>query len=242
MTESNNKNILIEGKKVVKDENLNKADNIAMNNIKKENEEDKNIKDTTKKRGRKNKGSNIKGKHTKKDEDNLMNKIKRNFLNTFIRKLIMINLINKGTEIKKLPKSFMEDVSKEKNEPLFKMKISEILCEQEISTKYSTFGKYENKITVEKILKEKKETNVIKILNLTFEEAFILYRNEPKDKEKLEEMKYIIEGLKLLDEDNNYIGFQKFKKELKKKHEDEYIEKVEIACLRYKKYFEEKKL
>ena len=44
----------------------------------------------------------------------------------------MINLINKGTEIKKLPKSFMEDVSKEKNEPLFKIKISEILCEQEI--------------------------------------------------------------------------------------------------------------
>ena len=116
LTESNNKNILIEGKKVVKNENLNKADNITMNNIKKENEEDKNIKDTTKKRGRKNKGSNIKGNHTKKDEDNL--------------------------KIKKLPKSFMEDVSKEKNEPLFKMKISEILCEQEISTKYSTFGKF----------------------------------------------------------------------------------------------------
>ena len=114
LTESNNKNILIEGKKVVKDENFNKADNITMNNIKKENEEDKNIKNTTKKRGRKNKGSNIKGKHTKKDEDNLINKIKRNFLNTFIRKLIMINLINKGTEIKKLPKSLMEDVSKEK--------------------------------------------------------------------------------------------------------------------------------
>lgn len=114
LTESNNKNILIEGKKVVKDENFNKADNITMNNIKKENEEDKNKKDTTKKRGRKNKGSNIKGKHTKKDEDNLINKIKRNFLNTFIRKLIMINLINKGTEIKKLPKSLMEDVSKEK--------------------------------------------------------------------------------------------------------------------------------
>ena len=54
-------------------------------------------------------------------------------------------------------------------------------------------------------------------------------------------MKYIIECLKLLDEDNNYIGFQKFKKELKKKHEDEYIEKVKNVCLGYKNWFNNKK-
>jgi len=44
LTEINNKNILIEGKKVVKNENFIKADNITMNNIKNENEKDKNKK------------------------------------------------------------------------------------------------------------------------------------------------------------------------------------------------------
>jgi len=41
-------------------------------------------------------------------------------------------------------------------------------------------------------------------------------------------MKYIIEGLKLLDEDNNYIGFQKFKKELKRNTKMNILKKLKL--------------
>ena len=242
LTEGINKNIVIEEKKIIKNENIKKVNDIVMcNDIKEQKEEEIEIKkDEQKKKGRIKFDSNLKGEHNKKSGDNIINKIKGNFFNTFIRAFIKYNSINKDIQIKKLPNSYIADLSIENNERLFDKTISEILCEQEISSKYSTFDKFENKKIILKILKENKETNVIKILNLTFEEAFILYRNEPEDREKLEEMKDKIKGLKLLDEDNNYIGFQHFKKELKKKHEDEYIETVKNACLGYKNWFNNK--
>ena len=242
LTEGINKNIVIEEKKIIKNENIKKVNDIVMcNDIKEQKEEEIEIKkDEQKKKGRIKFNSNLKGEHNKKSGDNIINKIKGNFFNTFIRAFIKYNSINKDIQIKKLPNSYIADLSIENNERLFDKTISEILCEQEISSKYSTFDKFENKKIILKILKENKETNVIKILNLTFEEAFILYRNEPEDREKLEEMKDKIKGLKLLDEDNNYIGFQHFKKELKKKHEDEYIETVKNACLGYKNWFNNK--
>ena len=242
LTEGINKNIVIEEKKIIKNENIKKVNDIVMrNDIKEQKEEEIEIKkDEQKKKGRIKFNSNLKGEHNKKSGDNIINKIKGNFFNTFIRAFIKYNSINKDIQIKKLPNSYIADLSKENNERLFDKTISEILCEQEISSKYSTFDKFENKKIILKILKENKETNVKKILNLTFEEAFILYRNEPEDKEKLEEMKDKIEGLNLFDEDNNYIGFQQFKKELKKKHEDEYIEKVKNTCLGYKNWFNNK--
>ena len=242
LTEGINKNIVIEEKKIIKNENIKKVNDIVMcNDIKEQKEEEIEIKkDEQKKKGRIKFNSNLKGEHNKKSGDNIINKIKGNFFNTFIRAFIKYNSINKDIQIKKLPNSYIADLSIENNIRLFDKTISEILCEQEISSKYSTFDKFENKKIILKILKENKETNVKKILNLTFEEAFILYRNEPEDKEKLEEMKDKIEGLNLFDEDNNYIGFQQFKKELKKKHEDEYIEKVKNACLGYKNWFNNK--
>ena len=207
LTEGINKNIVIEEKKIIKNENIKKVNDIVMcNDIKEQKEEEIEIKkDEQKKKGRIKFNSNLKGEHNKKSGDNIINKIKGNFFNTFIRAFIKYNSINKDIQIKKLPNSYIADLS-----------------------------------IILKILKENKETNVIKILNLTFEEAFILYRNEPEDREKLEEMKDKIKGLKLLDEDNNYIGFQHFKKELKKKHEDEYIETVKNACLGYKNWFNNK--
>ena len=86
------------------------------------------------------------------------------------------------------------------------MKISEILMNQEISTKYSTLDRYENRKIIEKIYKENKEINVIKILELTFEELFIIFRrklNDPEDMKRLEEMKDKIDGLDLLETNNS---------------------------------------
>ena len=124
------------------------------------------------------------------------------------------------------------------------MKISEILREQPISTKYSTYPRFENKKIIDKIYDENIEKNVIKILELTFEELFIIYRiklDDSLDKKKLEEIKDKIEGLDLLDEKNRCKGIEELIEELKKKHEEEYIEKVKTVCLGYKNFFNDKK-
>ena len=147
--------------------------------------------------------------------------------------------------MKKLPnKGFISDVSKINNERLFDMKIKDILCEQPISTKYSTFDRFENKKIIDKIYKEKKEINVIKILELTFEELFIIYRrklNGPEDMEELEEIKAKIKGLDLLEEnENKYKDIGYLITKLEKDHEEEYIQEVKTSCLGYINWFNKK--
>ena len=176
--------------------------------------------------GRKKQDSGEIGQHNKNCKDNIMNKIKTNFFNDYIRDIIKKNSLKKDIDLKKLrTKEFIADLTKQTNERLFNMKIKDILCEQPISTKYSTFDTFENKLIIEKIYKENKEINVIKILELTFEELFIIYRRtlkDPDDIEKLEEIKAKIEGLDLLEE-NNWCGDIGYLIEkLKKNHDEEY--------------------
>ena len=239
------KEIIHEDKKIEK--KIFKAEKILMkNNLNKNNliEENKNENDKQKIFGRKKLDSDEKGLHNKKSKDNIVNKIKAYFFNSFIRNLIKEYAINKSIELKKLPtKGFISDLSKKNNEKLFNMKISEILREKPISTKYKTFDKFENKKIINKIYDENIEKNVIKILELTFEELFIIYRiklGDSEDKKKLEEIKDKIEGLDLLDGKNLRKDIGYLIEELKKKHEEDYIEEVKNVCLGYKEWFNEK--
>ena len=109
--------------------------------------------------------------------------------------------------------------------------------------------KYYNRKIIDKIYEEKKEINVIKILELTYEELFIIFRrklNDPEDIEKLKEIKDKIKGLDLL-ENNNYNDIEylidKIKENEKRYKPDndnselnKYIEKIKIYCLIYEKY------
>ena len=177
--------------------------------------------------------------------DNIILKIKTNFVNSYIIILIKENSINKNIVLKKLSKNFISDLSKRNNERLFNMKISDILSEQPISPKYPTFDKFENKKIIDKIYNEKLEKNVIKILELTFEELFIIYRiklGDSEDMKKLEEIKDKIEGLDLLGEKNKCKGIEELIEKLKQNHGEEYIREVKNVCLGYKKYFNEKSL
>ena len=216
-----------------------------LNNIKNKqlkNEEKK--KDKMNNLGRKKQDSGEIGQHNKNCKDNIMNKIKTNFFNDYIRDIIKKNSLKKDIDLKKLrTKEFIADLTKQTNERLFNMKIKDILCEQPISTKYSTFDTFENKLIIEKIYKENKEINVIKILELTFEELYIIYRNklkEPEDMEKLEEIKAKIEGLELLEENNKCKDIGYLIEKLKKNHEEEYIEEVKTSCLGYINWFNKK--
>ena len=124
------------------------------------------------------------------------------------------------------------------------MKIKEILCEQELNPENKKSYRYSNKKLIEKIYEEKKETNVIKILELTFEELFIIYRrklNNSEDIKKIEEIKDKIIGLDLLEENNKYKDIEYLIKEVEKKHEEEYIKEVIKACLEYENLLIKKK-
>ena len=201
--------------------------------------------------GRKKKNDTKKGKHNKNSGDNIINKIKGWFFN-FIRDFIKKHSNDNKIVLKKLPRNFIADLTKQSNEILWTMKISDILMNQEISTKYSTLGRYENRKIIEKIYAEKEEINVIKILELTFEELFIIFRRKLKDKEdmkKLEEMKDKIEGLDLNEINNEYEDFEWLINGIKKKYgnnlnedEIEYIKQLKSFCLGYENWFNNKSI
>ena len=225
--------------------NLNVENNLRSNNLNNnidENNENNGCKN--KKKGRNKKGSDEVGEHTKISPDNIRNKIKTHFFNTFIIFLIKILSLNKSISLKKIQTAFIRVLSKEKNEELFDMKIKDILCEQPISTKYSTFDRYENKKIIDKIYKENKEINVIKILDLTFDELFIIYRrklNNPEDIEELEKIKAKIDVLGLFGDNYNLKDVEDLIKKQEKNNDEEYIKKIKKACIEYKSWFINKK-
>ena len=171
------------------------------------------------------------------------------FWNYFVFDLIEKNLINKDIRFKRLSSHFMHNLRRKDNERFLKMKISDIIYEQGISCKYSTFNKYYNRKIIDKIYEEKKEINVIKILELTYEELFIIFRrklNDPEDKEKLKEIKNKIKGLDLL-ENNNYNDIEylidkikenekRYKPEIDDSKLKKCVEKIKRYCLIYEKY------
>ena len=179
--------------------------------------------------------------------NNIINKINAHFFNTFIIDLIKNNSIKKDISLKKLSHNFIAKLNKKNTERLLDMKISDILSEQEISPKYGIYFKDHNRRLIDKIYEEKKEINVIKILELTFEELFIIYRrklNDSEDIKKLEEIKDKIKGLDLLENIDKYKDFEYFIKNIKNRSgytfEDNYVEKIKKVCLDYEKRFHEK--
>ena len=181
--------------------------------------------------------------HRLYDKDNIMRKIKLYFFR-FVFELIHKQLINKRIRLLKISYRAKNDLAYKGNERLLKMKISDILYEQEISPKYRFFTKDYNRKIIDKIYEEKKERNVIKILELTFEELFIIFRrklNNSEDLKKLEEIKNKIKGLDLLENDN-YQDVEYYIKNYMNKYKDgEYIETFKDVCLNYEKYFNSKK-
>ena len=181
--------------------------------------------------------------HSKYDKDNIMIKLKLNFFR-YIFDLIHKQLINKDIRLLKISYRAKNDLTYKGNERLLKMKISYILYEQEISPKYRINMKNYNKNVIDKIYEEKKERNVIKIFELTFEELFIIFRrklNNSEDLKKLEEIKNKIKGLDLLENDNYQDVEYYIKNYLGRYREKEYIKEFKDVCLNYEKYFNRKK-
>ena len=192
--------------------------------------------------------------HSSSSIENINMKIKSSFWSHFVFDLINKNLIDKKIMFIKLSYFFIIDLKGKAKERMLKMKISDILYEQKISPRFTRFDKYYNRKIIDKIYEEKKEIKVIKILELTYEELFIIFRrklNDPEDMEKLKEIKNKIKGLDLL-ENNNYNDIQYLIDTIKEKDKrynsendnselNEYIEKIKRQCLIYEKNLKGKK-
>ena len=171
--------------------------------------------------------------------DNIRTKINKFFFNIYIIDLIIKNSIKNNISLKILSINFIYKLNNKQNiERLLDMKISDIFIEQEISSNIANYLKDYNKKIIDKIYEEKKEIKVIKILELTFEELFIIFRrklNLPLDSKKLEKKKDKIEVLDLLEENNNYKDVEYLIQKIKSKdkYDSDYIEKFIRACYDY---------
>ena len=174
---------------------------------------------------------------------NIMRKIKLYFTR-FIIDFINKHLINKDIRLKRLNSRFNLDMSKKNNERLLNMKIVDILYEQENRALFNNLDNHYNRKIIDKIYEEKKEINVIKILELTFKELFIIFRrklNDPEDIKKLEEIKDKTKGLDLFDKNKRYLDISCLIDKIKIYGNREYIEKVKYYCLIYENYFTSEK-
>ena len=143
-------------------------------------------------------------------------------------------------------------MKKDKNEDVLKMTIKDILSNQPITTKNKKSNEYENRLIIDKILREKKEKNLMKILELTFKELFIIFRKKLENQADEKEMKIIaekIKGLDLLDNDD-YDDVSFLIEDIEKRNKKdqnmneielrEYIQNVLMSCIYYEKLFYDK--
>ena len=177
-------------------------------------------------------------KYTLFSLDNIIKKINSCFFR-FMIDFINKHLIKKSLHFK-LVKPRYKLYTKKEIERLWKMKISDIIYEKEISLKYIRLDKNHNKNIIDKIYKEKEEISAIKILELTYEELFIIFRrklNDTEDMKKLEEIKDKIEGIDLLEMNNEYEDIKYLLDSFSKYRSKKGIEEFKRVCLEYEKIF-----
>lgn len=181
-----------------------------------------------KKGGRKKKDEKEKGDHTKFCEDNLMRKIKSNFLE-YIHNNLNKSFQNKNYKFLRLYSNINENLKKDYNMDLMKKTIKELYENSPISCKYRK-QKNDNSDINKKLIQqiyneqdvEKKEFEVINLLNLTYLDLLKLFRTT-----------YL----------SNFLD--KIAKEEKSKKETEeniqcYVRRIKELCLDYENWFEKK--
>ena len=124
----------------------------------------------------KEKKSGNKGKHTKKDKDNQMRKIKA-FFGKSLYKYLKNSFIEE-TDLLKLEIDINKNLKRDFNLNLFERTLKDIYSKSNISFKYKLKNVETNEELINKIFREKKEKEVMKILELTYGEAFEIFRQK----------------------------------------------------------------
>lgn len=207
-------------------------------------DKDKNTQYGRKKQEDKDMGKN--GDHNRDSEDNKIRKIK-SFFGKNLYLFINASFSKTKDEFLKLEISINKNLKKDFNEDLFKKKIKDIYKYSEISDKYLHFDKSKNIKLIDKIYKEQEEPALIKILNLTYIEAFDIFRRKIKEEKDIKpELKKKIEGTGFLD-NTKFKDFDCFIgkiREEEKKHNngdlEEYINDIKRLCINFEGWFGQK--
>jgi hypothetical protein len=172
-----------------------------------------------KKKGRKQKNDETIGNalHTKKNEDNIMRKIKTHFL-LFKVKLLNRSLKDKKYRFYKLDKKISEKLKRDFNIQLMKKTLRELFLTMKVNDRYKK-NCDDNRLLVEKIFKEKKEKETMKLLEMTYIEMVILIRE-----------KYLQEFLETIE-----------RKEVINEDFEDYMNLVKKLLFGYENWFESKK-
>ena len=232
---SNNKEDL-KDKKEIKENKMNNKELFIIKNKRKPKKQNKDAKYGRKKQEKKNNGE--KGNHNRYSEDNIIRKIK-SFFGKSIYKYINKSL--KDSKILKLEIDINKNLKRDLNIKLFKKTLKEIYSESKISNKYINEKPEHNRDLIKKIYLENKEIEVIKILNLTYLEAFNIFRGKLN-----ENLLKKIEGIDILDnhkfEDITSLLDKIKKEEEKNKNGDieKYINDVINLCKKFENWFEDK--
>ena len=133
------------------------------------------------KRGRKRKGESGKGKHSKKEKDNILRKIKVHFFR-YVKETLNKAIKDKRHKFKNVPYYIISKSSKEFNTDLMNLTIKEIYEKSfQYVDKYKEKNYKRNKWALEYFSKEENEDNekeVINLLNLNFIQFFDIFRKE----------------------------------------------------------------
>ena len=137
-------------------------------------EEQKGLEKVTK-RGRKGKNPQERAKHTKNKADNILKKVKLNFIAnclSFVNKIIKIEKKKKCEILKKLKFEFIGSLKRDNELKLLNSTLGEVLS-QEISEKYKKSESYFNKDIIKSYTEEKNEQ-----YNLTISEVLNIGLND----------------------------------------------------------------
>ena len=223
--------------------NENTENNIIIkeiNSIEIKNSEEKKKKSMGRKsKAEKKKGN--KGKHNNRSKDNIIRKIK-----TFFGKSLFEYLKNSFTEkadLLKLEAKINKSLKKDYNEKLFKTKLIDLLINTKISNKYKLKKVETNEKLMKKIMKDKREAELIKILDLTYLEAFNIFRRTINSK-----LNKKIEGTNIKDKEK-FKDLDEFVKDIRTKQKkdgekdeiiEEYIDDVKKLVYDFENWFDNK--
>ena len=124
----------------------------------------------------------------KEDKDDIRVKIKRAFLNRYLRDRLNTELTNMGSKkyFEKFPKHFASDPNKKRNKEVVNMKLGEIFEKEELYIFENEKGKFNFKQNLKIVHSEeiKKNENFQKLLNKTFGELYEEHLNSDEFKVK----------------------------------------------------------
>ena len=195
--------------------------------------------------GRKKKDSDEKGTHTKNYDDNIIAKIKTILMNSILdllnKSFIYFNPDHKPFLKFALEKNKYKSIKKDINLKLLKTKIKDIL-NIEVSSKYTIKDKNYNKILIKKIYDEGKETNIIKILELTFGDLLNIFSESETISDELQEK---ISHIEKINENFRRLPYylNKIKEDNNRESEEDmkaHIDRIKYLSINFEKWFNEK--